>query len=218
MTILRRISIVGNVGSYAHGLQLPNSDRWDTFGICARPPADRIPLFPNHSREFEWFTVPEFPTAFLSLADYIHQITLTGIRNYGEGNPSLRELLFTPELLTPDLIGLRANRHLFLSKEIAATFTPGWRTAVAAERDDLALRFLMQTVELLTTGTITMPMQAGPDRDYLMAIRRNVIPTEYVDESIQHWERRLQDAVHTSLLPDQPDHDAINLWRRRAMQ
>lgn len=223
--------ITGEIGSYAHGLQTPESDH-DHIGIYIDPPAALIGL----AGEQGAIRDRDQAEGVKSKAGDI-EITYYGLRKYAQlacqGNPTVMTLLFTPNLMHPDVYGLQGVRDMFLSKRLVARHI-GYADNMAARltgdkaprtnRPDLvekygfdtkaafhALRLLMQGLEMITTGTMTMPMHA-PQRSYLLAIRFGAIPQEQVLEDIQRLKYLIKGAGHISDLPEHPDMDRVNDW------
>lgn len=223
--------IIGEIGSYAHGLNTADSDH-DYIGLYADTPETLIGINPT-SRATKLRDKPEGVKS--EAGD--EETTLYSLRHYtslaAQGNPTLMTLLFTPTLISPDTIELQTNRDMFLSKRLVArhigyadnmtarlTGGKAPRTnrpeLVAAHGYDTkaamhAIRLLMQGHEMLTTQTMQMPMRHD-QRTYLLALRNGAIPKQEALNAIQHWKRAIREAETTTTLPDQPDYDRINRW------
>lgn len=165
------------------------------------------------------------------------ETTFYGLRKYAsllaQGNPTVMTLLFTPNLIHPDEIGLQDQRAIFLSKRLVARHI-GYADSMHARltgaraprtnRPELvdkygydckaafhALRLLIQGHEMLTTGAMQMPMRED-HRNYLLDIRHGQVSMDEVLSNIALWRERIQGAEVDSPLPTEPDHDAINEW------
>lgn len=77
------------------------------------------------------------------------------------------------------------------------------------------LRLGLQSVELLTTGLITLPVPE-PDRGYLRSIRRGKRPLAEVLEAITAAAARLIELRDSPVIPDQPDRRWVDDWRHRS--
>lgn len=221
--------IIGEIGSYAHGLNRDDSDH-DYIGIYADPPAALIGLEPQRGSVRER-DKPEgvksepgdSETQFYGLRKYVDLAC--------QGNPTVLTLLFTPNLIHPDLIGLQASRRIFLSKRLVARHM-GYADSMFARltgqraprtnRPELieahgydtkaafhAIRLLIQGHELLTRHTMTMPMQDLP-REFLLDVRNGKHPKERCLDEIMFWRDRIKAAEATTTLPDHPDMARVN--------
>jgi hypothetical protein len=73
------------------------------------------------------------------------------------------------------------------------------------------LRLGFQGVELLTTGSLSLPMQE-PERSYLRDVRLGRISEQQCLTRATELERELSDLATTSLLPDAPDESRVAGW------
>ncbi|MET9605768.1 nucleotidyltransferase domain-containing protein [Streptomyces sp. NPDC006512] len=219
LTLVRDHTIYACVmGSRAFGLATEASDT-DRRGVYLAP----TPLFwrfdkpPTHvegprEEEFSWEL-----ERFCELA----------LR----ANPNILECLHSPltERITPAGEELLSLREAFLSRRAHTTFTryaksqhgklladvrlhgaPRWKHAMHL------LRLLGSCRDLLRTGRLTI--DAGPDRERLLAVKRGELSWEEVDA----WMTRLADAsdaaLTTSPLPPEPDRARVESflhhWRR----
>ncbi|AXH67840.1 nucleotidyltransferase [Mycobacterium phage Bromden] len=229
--------IVGEIGSFAHGLHNEDSDH-DYIGIYLDPPESLIGL----AAETGAVRDRDKPEGVKSEAGD-SETTYYGLRKYAklaaQGNPTVLTLLYTPNLTVPDHIGLQANRYMFLSKRLvdrhigyadnmAARLTG--QKAPRTNRPELiakhgydtkaafhAIRLLMQGHEMLTTGYMQMPMQELR-RDYLLSVRNGQVPKEQALEDIADWRGFIQAAEATTSLPEHPDYAKINRWLIRTHQ
>ncbi len=224
--------IIGEIGSYAHGLNTADSDH-DYIGLYADTPETLIGINPASSRATK---IRDKPAGVKSEAGDT-ETTLYSLRHYtslaAQGNPTLMTLLFTPTLTHPDTIGLQANSDMFLSKRLVArhigyadnmtarlTGGKAPRTnrpeLVAAHGYDSkaafhAVRLLIQGHEMLLTHTMRMPMSEG-NRTYLMSMRRGEIPKDEALAAIAAYRSAIIEAETQTTLPDHPDYDRINRW------
>lgn len=223
--------IVGEVGSVAHGLGVPESDH-DYHGVYIDPPEALIGLngskgaFRHRDRPEGVKSEPgDEEATFYALRDYA--------RLAAAGNPTVLTLLFTPTLTVHDSIGLQANRDMFLSKQIATTHV-GYATSMfrrltgdlapRTNRPQLieehgydtkaafhAIRHLIQGHELLMFGTMTMPMYPMVCK-YLLDVRAGKYTEQDVINAILAWHDKIEHAAETSQLPDRADMGRINEW------
>ena len=157
------------------------------------------------------------------------------------GNPTVLLPLFVPEeeIVTITETGreLRANAHRIASKRAGAKFLgymSSQRRAMTGEsgahtnRPELveqygydckfamhALRLGVQGLEYLATGRITLPIPE-PELSLLREVRRGEWDLPRVVTWVEDLERRLEDAVVTSPLPDEPDLTWVDDWLHRS--
>ncbi len=223
--------IVGEIGSYAHGLNTIDSDH-DYIGVYVDRPEALIGLQGSKGAVRD----RDKPEGVKSEAGD-SETTFYGLRKYVslacEGNPTVMTLLFTPNLTVPDIYGLQAARELFMSKRLVARHI-GYadnmtkrligELAPRTNRPELiekfgydtkaafhALRLLMQGVEMLAVRGMTMPMWSK-QRQYLLDVRAGRVSEDQVLLEIQHWKYLIQSAGYVSDLPEHPDMDAVNAW------
>ena len=223
--------IVGEIGSYAHGLNTKDSDH-DYIGVYVDPPQALMGLQAEQGAVRD----RDKPEGVKSEADD-EETTFYGLRKYVQlacqGNPTVMTLLFTPNLKIPDMYGLQAARRMFMSKRLVARhigYADNMMARLTGEkaprtnRPELveahgydtkaafhALRLLMQGVEMLIAEDMRMPMWSG-QRNYLLDIRHGLVPQEKVLADIQTLKRTIGEAAYVTHLPDQPDMKAINAW------
>lgn len=223
--------IVGEIGSYAHGLNTIDSDH-DYIGVYVDRPEALIGLEGSKGAvrdrdkpEGVKSEAGDSETQFYGLRKYVSLAC--------EGNPTVMTLLFTPNLTVPDLFGLQAARGLFMSKRLVARHI-GYADNMAARltgekaprtnRPELvekygydtkaafhALRLLMQGVEMLAVQDMQMPMWSK-QRQYLLDVRAGRVSEDRVLQDIQHWKYLIQSAGYVSDLPEHPDMEAVNKW------
>lgn len=225
---------MGEIGSFAHGLNVPTSDH--DFIALYIDPADVLIGLDRSAGSVKTREGEVRPEGIKSQAGDTEG-TFYSVRKYAglaaQGNPTVLTLLFTPNLFEPDLIGLQANRDMFLSKRLVARHL-GYADSMEARltgkkaprtnRPELveahgfdskaafhAIRLLIQGHEMLLTGHMTMPMADEP-REFLLAVRNGEYSIGDVLEEIAAWRQKIQSAEHTTSLPEVPDYDRINNW------
>lgn len=151
------------------------------------------------------------------------------------GNPTVLLLLFTPPehtlLRTPRGQALQALAPAIVSQRAGPRYVGylraqkerllGTRGQRRVNRPELieahgfdtkyamhVLRLGEQGIELMQTGRLTLPMPE-PSRSRVMAVRAGDVRYDETVEAIEEVERRLGDAVATSPLQAQPDHDRV---------
>lgn len=221
--------IVGEIGSYAHGLATADSDH-DFHGIFIEPPEQVIGAMPRSESKRE----RDQPEGVKS-APGDDETTFYGLHKYVklalQGNPTILTLLFTPALTVPDSIGLQDNAHLFLNRNVAARHI-GYADSMDARLTGLkaprtnrpeliakhgydtkaafhAIRLLIQGHQLLTMGIMYMPMYPH-HREHLLAIRTGEVSEQEALEDIAFYRRQLVDAEDTSPLPERPDYEGAS--------
>jgi predicted nucleotidyltransferase len=102
------------------------------------------------------------------------------------------------------LIGTRGQRRVNRPELIDAH---GFDTKYAMH----VARLGYQGIELLTTGTLTLPM-AEPERTRVMAIRNGHVELDDAIAEIEEIERRLERAVEESPLREEPDRERVNAF------
>lgn len=157
------------------------------------------------------------------------------------GNPTVLLAVFVPdeEVVFRSDVGaeLVENAHRFVSKLAADRFLGYLRSQSAAmtgevgahtNRPELvavhgydtkfamhALRLGFQGIELLTSGSITLPVPE-PQLGLLRAVRRGQIGLGDVVSAIEDVEQQLEDLRHGSDLPAQPDRVWVDDWLHRS--
>ncbi|MFF4323969.1 DNA polymerase beta superfamily protein [Streptomyces sp. NPDC001568] len=216
LTLVRDHTIYSCVmGSRAFGLATEASDT-DVRGVFLAP----TPLFwrfekpPTHvdgprEEEFSWEL-----ERFCELA----------LRS----NPNVLECLHSPlvERVTPVGEELLALRGAFLSRRAHTSFTqyaksqhgklladvrvhgaPRWKHAMHL------LRLLGSCRDLLRTGRLTI--DAGPDRERLLAVRRGEVGWDEVDSWMNRLAAESDAALTTGPLPAEPDRARVEDFLRR---
>src|SRR6187399_523700 len=73
------------------------------------------------------------------------------------------------------------------------------------------LRLGFQGVELLTTGSLSLPMRE-PDRSFLLDVRRGKVSEHECLTRAGELEQELTDLATTSPLPDEPEEARVEEW------
>jgi predicted nucleotidyltransferase len=205
-------------GSRAYGLDHEDSDT-DLRGIYL-PPA---------SLHWSLYSVPEQleqgEEAYWELQKFL-KLAL-------KANPNILEALYTPKVLfaTPLAEELLAMRQVFVTRLLYQTYngyvlsqfkkmnkhlenhgTIRWKHAMHL------IRLLLSGIEALKTGEI--PVDVGEHREQLLAIRKEEITWEQVNQWRLALHKELDKAYSVSHLPERPDYEAVNAFlikARRAM-
>lgn len=198
------------IGSRAYGLDGPGSDV-DRRGLYL-PPA-----------ELHWSLhgVPEQLENAASQECYweIQKFISLALR----ANPNVLECLYTPlvEHATPLAQELLAMRACFLSKLAYQTFNGYVLSQFKKLEQDVRahgevrwkhvmhmIRLLLAGIGLLREGVL--PVEVGPHRDRLLAIREGLLAWEEVETWRHELHRALDEAYQRTSLPERPDYDAAN--------
>lgn len=226
--------LLATVGSTAHGLALEGTDDHDEMGICLEPASHVIGL-----QLFEQDVFRSKPQGVRSEHGDTDR-TVYSARKFCRlalnGNPSILTLLYAPDRIICDQYGesLLEIRSAFSARRAGKAFLGymtqqrqrllGERGQMNVKRPELVerygfdtkyamhmLRLGCQGVEFLETGGLTLPM-ADPERSKIMAVRMGEIELNEILTWAGELERRVEDLLMTSPLPEQPDYDAVNNW------
>lgn len=220
------------VGSRAHGLATPESDR-DVMGVYVESPEQVMGLAPRH----EHFIRRDKPEGVRSEAGDT-DLTLYSLRKYlqlaTDGNPTVLVLLFAqPEAITPhgqQLLGLAPHivsaqagrRFLGYLDGQRERMTGGGKRNRVPSRPELverhgydtkyaghALRLGLQGVELMTTGRLTLPM-LGDELEACRAVRAGEVTFEDALGMVGMVRADLVAAIDATDLPPQPDRAMVS--------
>lgn len=225
--------LLSTVGSNAHGLGLPGTEDLDLMGVCLEPPLYVIGL---HQFEQDVFrSKPEGVRSEHGDTDRTVYSARKFCRLALNGNPSIITLLYAePDVITEAGQSLLALAPAFSARRAGTAFLGymtqqrqrllGERGQMNVKRPELVeqhgfdtkyamhmLRLGYQGVEFLETGKLTLPMLPGP-RDFVYATRKGEIGLNEVLTRAGELERRVEELLDTSPLPEQPDYDAVNDW------
>ncbi len=226
------------VGSEVQGLSTGGSDI-DEMGVCIEP--HHTVIGSGRFEHYTYRTQPDgvvsgpgdLDLTVYSLRKFAHLVTA--------GNPTVLTVLFIPDehilFRTPIADELFERRHLFLSRQAGAKFRGylhsqrqgmlGLRSGGTRNqgRQDIRdrygfdvkfaahmVRLGIQGVELLTTGSITLPIPE-PHRTWLQELRRGEHTKDEALAKAERLERQIERLTETSrVLPERPDHRTINEW------
>jgi len=230
----------GIVGSTVHGLSNPGTDDRDEMGVCVEPPEYVVGL-----RPFEhWVFRTQAEGVRSGPGDL--DLTIYGLRKYCrmalKGSPTVLLLLFIDgddvlerkplgvelQKLAPAFVsrragraflgyvdaqrrGLLGERHATRTREVSPEH--GYDTKYAMH----ALRIVHQGYELLTTGRINLPV-AEPERSSLMRVRQGEVPLSEVLDRLHEQSARLEHAMLSDDLPEEPEHERVDRFLVDAYQ
>jgi hypothetical protein len=225
-------------GSGVHGMAIEGTDDRDEMGVFIEPPEYVIGA--RRIKHYTYRSQPEGVCSGPGDLDLVAYGLRRYIGLAARGNPTVLLPLFVDDAdvcFVNDLgRELRANRRMFLSRQAGARFRGylesqrrgllglrsggtrnqgrhdirakyGFDTKFAAHM----VRLGIQGVELLSTGTITLPVPE-PDRTWLRELKQGRHTKEEALDRALELEGRLERLMTTSPLPERPDHDAINRW------
>lgn len=227
------------IGSTIHGLSVANTDDLDLMGVRVESATEAIGLS-QPFEQFVWRTQPEGQPSGPGDVDLSTYSLRKYLRLAANGNPTVLNLLFVaPESRHFDSTladELRALTPLIVSKEAAQRYLGylrqqrerltgerGQKRTGASRKRFIAekgfdtkyamhmCRLGVQGVELLTTGTITLPVPE-PHRGLLMEIRRGEVEEREAIYWAEKLEQELKVLASDSDLPEHPDRDALNEW------
>jgi predicted nucleotidyltransferase len=205
-----QVLLVALTGSYAYGLQRPESDV-DFRGVYACSARDMLSLRPP----------PE-------TVDRQHpDVTLHELRKFcrlaAAANPTVLEVLWAPMVLrTPAGDALVHHRRMFLSRRARQTYGGYARQQlIKAQRGSGGSRgvehfkrekFLVHLLRLMDAGLHLLEhgevMVRVPDPDGLRA--RAAAPLDEIAAHVAVMERAMDEALGSSPLPEHPDLDAVD--------
>jgi uncharacterized protein len=204
------------VGSRAYGLDDADSDT-DRRGIYL-PPADL---------HWSLYGVPE--QLDFNATEEVYWEAQKFVVLALKANPNILECLFTPmvETAAPIAHELLDIREKFLSKMIYQTYNgyvlSQFKKLQADIRNTGSIKWkhVMHLLRLLFAGIAALeegrlPVNVGPHRDRLLAIKRGEIPFEDCEAIRLDLHARFDKALTTTQLPEKPDYESANAWLLRA--
>lgn len=239
LRIAREGSVLrGLVGSTVHGLSNPGTDDRDEMGVCVEPPEYVLGL-----RRFEHCVARTQPEGVPSGPGDV-DLTVYGLRKFcrlaAKGSPTVLLLFFVRggdvlecttlgerlQALAPAFLSqhtgraflgyldgqarsLRGERHATRTRELSTTH--GYDTKFAMH----ALRIGHQGIELLTEGTISLPI-SEPTRSRLRQVRAGTPPLTEILNELDHVTERLRILAEASSLPPAADAARINAFLQEA--
>lgn len=146
-----------------------------------------------------------------------------------KGNPNILECLYSPlvEVATPLAQELLAQRALFLSKLIYQTYN-GYVMSQFKKLQhhrqnygDIKWKHAMHLIRLLLSGVTALregyvPVQVREQREQLLAIRRQELSWEAVNEWRLQLHKEFDSAFQQTQLPERPDYEAANAFLIKA--
>jgi predicted nucleotidyltransferase len=226
----------GLVGSTVHGVTVDAHDDRDEMGLTVEPPEYVIGLRQFEQYEYRTQGVGSGRRSGPGDLDYVCYGLRKWVRLAAAGNPSIMLLLFTPELVTVTDAGyaLRDRKGMFLSRSAGFRFLgylESQRQQIAGEkrvhtnRPELIteygfdtksayhmVRMGLQGIELLTTGTIELPIKPM-NRAWLTDLRNGLHTKAEALEmagGLADILRSLADGGAD--LPEKADMAVINRW------
>lgn len=231
--------LLSTVGSGAHGLALTGTDDHDEMGVCIEPPSHVIGL-----RSFEqdvFRTKPEGVRSEHGDVDRVIYSARKFCRLALSGNPSILTLLYAkPDTVTEYGEELLDLRDAFSARSAGKAFLGymtqqrqrllGERGQMNVRRPELVekhgydtkyamhmLRLGYQGVEFMETGALTLPMPEE-ERSFVYDVRQGKIDLNTVLTRAGELERRVEDLLTTSPLPERPNGDLVEKWLIGAYQ
>jgi uncharacterized protein len=224
------------VGSTVHGTNVSEQDDRDEMGIAIEPMPYVIGM--RHWETTVQRTQPEGVKSGPGDLDLVIHSLRKYCRLTAKGNPTMQLPLFVPEtaIVECNALGreLISKRRMFLSRECGKAFL-GYMSAQKARlmgeqggrhgsRPDLIAKYGFDTkyaghiirlgyqgLELMGTGTLTLPMPAM-QREHVLAVRTGEWSFERTLSKAGELERDLRDSLDQGPLPKKPDEDAINAF------
>jgi len=228
------------VGSGVHGIAIEGTDDHDEMGIFIEPRDNVYGVGPALDHHI-WRTQPEGVRSGPGDTDLVMYSLRKYLRLAAKGNPTALLPLFAPEsdvLVTSKLgVSLREMRTQFLTQEAVHRFLGymhqqhermlgGGKRNRVPNRPELverygfdvkyashALRLALQGWEIVTTGHLTLPMNAD-NQGIVLSVKRGEVPQQVVSESIT----RITDDIRMVLdsgqcrLPEHPYWPVISKW------
>lgn len=229
----KNLILLATVGSTVHGLALEGTDDRDEMGVLIEDPRYVVGL--DH---FEQKVTRSKPEGVRSEAGDLDQVVYS-LRKYCRlalgGNPTILLLLFAPPTVCTELgQELRDNAHWFAARSAGRAFLgymtqqrqrlTGERGQMNVKRPELVekygydtkyamhmLRLGFQGVQFLEQGRLSLPMDE-PELSFLRSLRRGKIELNEALTEAGKLERRLEDLLDNSPLPEKPDYEAVNDW------
>jgi hypothetical protein len=206
------------VGSKAFGLATDESDD-DLRGIYL-PPA-----------RMHWALarLPEQVESATTQGDEVYWELEKFLRLALKANPNVLETLWTPLVHYADATAqeLRHIRRAFLSRHLYKTYAgyvlSQFRRMAAAHKSTgrFKPKHAMHLVRLLHSGIAALEsgeikVDASAHRGELLSIRRGELSFEEVRQRALELDRRFQEALEVTALPEQPDFESVNAFLVRA--
>lgn len=229
------------VGSGLHGTAIAGTDDRDEMGICVEPARYVIGL--RRFDQYVYRTQPEGVRSGHGDLDLTVYGLRKWMRLALDGNPTILLSLFVPasEIVTITDLGrdlLNGGPAFILSRQAGHRFLGYLRSqrdrmiahpnGKHTNRPELIalhgfdtkfaghmIRLGVQGVELLETGTISLPMPE-PWRSLIVDIRQGKHSKEETLAIASDLETRLEKLIATSVLPEHPGRDQADRWLVKA--
>lgn len=232
-------------GSVVHGISTESSDR-DEVGVCIPPPDYVLGLrsfeqyqYRDAAERTGKFDAPSGP-GDLDLTVYSLQ---KFVRLALNGNPSMIELLFTPQKdvlydwalgrdlmqLYPKIVSMEAAPrylgYLMAQRKSMMSFNGKGRDVTRPQLMEKygfdtkyaghMVRLGMQGCELLSSGCITLPMRSA-QASIILGIRTGVYSLDWCLRMAESLEEHIKDLTHANLIPEHPDRTTMDEWLKDA--
>lgn len=217
------------VGSGLHGIDIGGTDDRDEMGLCIEPREHVIGL--DHFEQYVFRTAPEGVRSKHGDLDLTVYSLRKWMRLALNGNPTILLLLYAPgdkwllssplarklQDLAPALVSKRAGKAFLgyltaqkqrLLRERGTAHVPnrGDRDGKYASH---MVRLGYQGVELMSTGSITLPMPPE-EREFCLALKRGESDLDTALTKAGQLASEIEDLLLAGPLPDQPDRQAAN--------
>jgi len=223
-------------GSTLHGVKLEGKDDLDLYGIFIEDP-----LYVCGLDRFEHFVTSTASQGERNTADDV-DVTCYSLRKWVnlalKGNPTVLQFLFTPAG-RGDIwwSGVMLHRSSFLAKSHGRQYmgyadaqlrrmTGERGTGRHGQRPELinahgydskaamhTLRILLEGIELMRSGWITLPRPAA-ERDWLLEVRRGEWSADRVISEANKLFSVLRDQMNSSDLPEEVDRQEVSMFVR----
>jgi uncharacterized protein len=204
------------VGSRAYGLDTSESDT-DRRGI----------YLPTAEMHWSLYGVPEQIENKPAQECYweLQKFLVLALK----GNPNVLECLYTPlvETVTPLATELLSIKHIFLSQLVYQTYNSYVLSQFKKMEQDLRttgavrhkhamhlIRILLSGITILREGFV--PVRVADVRDRLLAIKRQELSWEEVNQWRLQLHEEFDRAFTTTILPERPDYAEANAFLIRA--
>lgn len=229
------VILQATVGSTVHGTAVAGTDDRDEMAICIEPPEKVVGL--QHFETMVYRTQPDGVRSGPGDLDLTAHTLRKFCRLAAKGNPTiLLPLYVKPDALIDKTHyfghALRDAKAMFLSKQVGKAFLGylvaqkqrlmGDRGQMRVTRQELidaygfdtkyaghVVRLAHQGIELMTTGTMSLPMRKA-EREEVVAIRTGKLSFQETLTRAGELERELRDSLDTGLLPEHPNEAAID--------
>jgi len=227
-------------GSGVHGTSIEGTDDRDEMGVWLEHP--RQVLGSVNTKTYTWRTKPEGVCSGPGDLDFVAYNLRHYVDLVAQGNPTMQLPLFVPQehVLFANQWGrsLRENRHLFLSRSNGFKYagylrsqregllglrSGGTRNQGRADiREQYGfdtkfaghmVRLGVQGVELLKTGSITLPIPE-PDLTWIRDLRVGKYTKQEALGRAEALEAEIFDLMKSGAgpLPEKPDYQKIDAW------